>query len=117
MLSQPPSEPWMITFDGRIDNRQELFAILKSQVADISKPISDEGLVLAAYEKWGPDCPKYLIGDFAFAIWDTKKPHADLCPRSFWSKAILLLSFQSIFYFCFHPACAAWHPEISSGDS
>ena len=80
MLSQHPSEPWVITFDGRIDNRQDLFAVLKSQLADISKPISDEGLVLAAYEKWGQDCPKYLIGDFAFAIWDQVN-HTLICVR------------------------------------
>jgi asparagine synthase (glutamine-hydrolysing) len=80
MLSQRSGEPWVITFDGRIDNRQELFAILKSHVADISKPISDDELVLAAYEKWGQDCPKHLIGDFAFAIWD-RVNHTLVCVR------------------------------------
>jgi asparagine synthase (glutamine-hydrolysing) len=27
-------------------------------------------LNLAAYQHWGEGCPAYLIGDFAFAIWD-----------------------------------------------
>jgi asparagine synthase (glutamine-hydrolysing) len=31
---------------------------------------SDVELILAAYRKWGRDCPQYLIGDYAFAIWD-----------------------------------------------
>jgi asparagine synthase (glutamine-hydrolysing) len=34
---------------------------------------SDAELILHAYEKWGDDCVKHLIGDFAFAIWDGRK--------------------------------------------
>ena len=30
-------------------------------------------LILHAYEKWGDDCVKHLIGDFAFAIWDDRR--------------------------------------------
>ncbi len=36
-------------------------------------PLTDAELILAAYEKWGEDCCKYLLGDFAFAIWDKQK--------------------------------------------
>jgi asparagine synthase (glutamine-hydrolysing) len=71
---------WVITFDGRIDNRQELLAALISQLVAGDAPISDEEIVLAAYEKWGRECPKHLIGDFAFAIWDKKK-HRLICVR------------------------------------
>jgi len=34
---------------------------------------SDAELILQAYEKWGNDCVKHLIGDFAFAIWDSRR--------------------------------------------
>jgi asparagine synthase (glutamine-hydrolysing) len=34
---------------------------------------SDAELILHAYEKWGDDCVKHLIGDFAFAIWDGRR--------------------------------------------
>ena len=30
-------------------------------------------LILDAYEKWGDDCVKHLLGDFAFAIWDDRR--------------------------------------------
>jgi len=60
-----PNGSCVIAFDGRIDNRQELIAALKPR-----QPVADEGLVLAAYTKWGRDCMARLIGDFAFAIWD-----------------------------------------------
>ena len=29
--------------------------------------------ILAAYRKWGEKCPKHLLGDFAFAIWEEEK--------------------------------------------
>ncbi len=54
-----------LTFDGRIDNRDDLLPLLK-----LEKEASDARVVLAAYEKWGEFCPERLLGDFAFAIWD-----------------------------------------------
>jgi asparagine synthase (glutamine-hydrolysing) len=33
---------------------------------------SDIQLVLSAYRKWGDDCPRFINGEFAFAIWDTR---------------------------------------------
>jgi asparagine synthase (glutamine-hydrolysing) len=35
-----------------------------------SKEITDDRLLLAAYNKWGRDCVTRLEGDFSFAIWD-----------------------------------------------
>lgn len=35
--------------------------------------LTDAEFILAAYEKWGDDCVKHLIGDFAFAIWDDRR--------------------------------------------
>jgi asparagine synthase (glutamine-hydrolysing) len=52
--------------DVRIDNRAEL----AGQLALELRSTSDEALVLAAYGRWGIDCPLRLIGDFAFGIWD-----------------------------------------------
>ncbi len=57
----------VITADARIDNRNEL-----SEELDIEdkEDVSDSYFILKAYEKWGEECPEYLLGDFAFAIWD-----------------------------------------------
>jgi asparagine synthase (glutamine-hydrolysing) len=33
----------------------------------------DAQSILNAYEKWGDDCVKHLLGDFAFAIWDDRR--------------------------------------------
>jgi len=57
-----------ITADARIDNREELSDSL--ELKQLLSEISDSELIIAAYEKWGEQCPEKLIGDFAFAIWD-----------------------------------------------
>lgn len=58
----------IITADARIDNRKELSKILDLENNEIT---SDSQFILKAYEKWGEDCPKQLLGDFAFAIWNS----------------------------------------------
>jgi asparagine synthase (glutamine-hydrolysing) len=68
-----------ITADARIDNREELIHLLKFKSVPRSE-ISDSDLILAAYRKWEERCPEYLLGDFAFAIWDQKK-HQLFCAR------------------------------------
>jgi asparagine synthase (glutamine-hydrolysing) len=61
--------PLSITADARIDNREELVTTLELNNYPI-KEATDSDIILAAYEKWGEECPKHLLGDFAFAIWD-----------------------------------------------
>lgn len=61
----------LIVADIRLDNRTELAGLLF-----LSPPYpSDAELLLAAYLKWGSRSPEYLLGDFAFAIWDESKQH------------------------------------------
>ena len=80
LLSYPSDQQLLVAFDGRIDNRPDLLAILRPQRLAGSERISDEEIVLAAYEKWGRECPKHLIGDFALAVWDKEK-HRLICVR------------------------------------
>lgn len=62
----------ILTMDARIDNRDELMKELELPDRPIEQ-IGDSEFILVAYRKWGEECPKYLLGDFAFAIWDDKK--------------------------------------------
>ena len=59
----------IITADARIDNREELSELLG---LDNTENVPDSLFILKAYEKWAESCPKKLLGDFAFAIWDSK---------------------------------------------
>lgn len=63
-----------ITADAIIDNREELFNRLQVEHFQ-RKQMTDSELILAAYLKWGKEAPRYLIGDFAFIIWDEQKRH------------------------------------------
>lgn len=60
-----------ITANARIDSREELIQKLKHKVTLKQSPTNAE-LILHAYDAWGDDCVKHLIGDFAFAIWDSR---------------------------------------------
>ncbi|OXM85210.1 lasso peptide isopeptide bond-forming cyclase [Paenibacillus rigui] len=61
-----------ITADAMIDNRAELFRLLQIEHGR-AKEMTDSELILLAYDKWDTNAPKYLIGDFAFMIWDERK--------------------------------------------
>ncbi|MBI3589986.1 MAG: hypothetical protein HY094_01240 [Candidatus Melainabacteria bacterium] len=60
-----------LVMDGRIDNRNELSSELKS-CGIKAELITDASIVLYSYFLWKEACLKKIIGDFAFAIWDSK---------------------------------------------
>jgi Asparagine synthase (glutamine-hydrolyzing) len=60
----------IITADARLDNRNELAALLEIDRSVLDKT-SDPEIILQAYKRWGENCTSYLEGEFAFAIWDT----------------------------------------------
>lgn len=89
----------IITADAIIDNREELFKIFNITMVSCTD-MSDSELIIMAYEKWGQDSPKYLVGDFAFAIWDEKKKEL-FCARDHVGKRTFYYSYlNNIFSFC-----------------
>lgn len=72
---QQPSrrEGAWITADARIDGRAELKDRLRTAGRSGVADATDEQLILHAYHVWGTDCVQHLLGDFAFAIWDTAR--------------------------------------------
>lgn len=88
-----------ITADAIIDNRFELFKLLDITEEKRDKT-TDSQLILLAYHKWGNDCPKYLIGDFAFVIWNENKKEL-FCVRDHVGKRTFYYSYiNGIFTFC-----------------
>ncbi|MGG0788117.1 lasso peptide isopeptide bond-forming cyclase [Peribacillus simplex] len=61
-----------ITADAIIDNRKDLFQMLQVKPMH-QKGMTDSQLILLSYYKWEEDAPKFLVGDFAFVIWDEKR--------------------------------------------
>ena len=69
-----------LTADARVDNRDELICTLQTEGYLQEKDPTDADLILAAYSCWGEACPEHIIGDFAFAISDSRK-HCLFCAR------------------------------------
>ena len=61
-----------LTADARIDNRRELAHALGWGDYPLHD-ISTRDLIVGAYLRWEEACPTYLIGDFAFALWDARR--------------------------------------------
>ncbi len=66
-----PEGAQVISFDGRIDNREDLWEALSVPPNERSRP--DAELVLRAYGKWEGECPVRLVGEFTFALWDHRR--------------------------------------------
>lgn len=92
-------EELVITADAIIDNRCELFSLMNIAESEWDN-IPDSQLILKAFKKWGEECPKYLIGDFAFAIWNEKTKEL-FCARDHAGNRSFYFYYSSnIFAFC-----------------
>lgn len=85
-----------LTSDARIDNRNEL---LEKLICDDNKVVTDADLILASYEKWNENCVDYLIGDFAFAIWDMRVGKLFCARDHLGIKPFYYLQDEQYFYF------------------
>ena len=75
-LSQAGAQPmrslsgrYEITYNGAVYNFLELRADLE-QDGSWFRTATDTEVILAAYERWGPDCLLRFNGMWSFAIWD-----------------------------------------------
>jgi asparagine synthase (glutamine-hydrolysing) len=59
-----------IAADARIDARRDLVGRLRDAGREARLSDPDAALILHAYHAWGTDCPRHLLGDFAFIIAD-----------------------------------------------
>jgi asparagine synthase (glutamine-hydrolysing) len=89
----------VLTADVRIDNRSELIEKLSLSDRPAEK-VTDTQLILAAYEQWGDRCPNYLLGDFAFAIWDKRQQHL-FCARDRFGVKPFYYHYRAGQHFCF----------------
>ena len=61
-----------VAADARLDDRDTLCSALGVPPAERSA-LTDVNLILRAWSRWGRDCPNHLLGDYTFALWDTRK--------------------------------------------
>lgn len=62
-----------IVCDAIIDNREELARLLGIK---LTKETPDGRLIFESYKKWGEGCTSYLLGDFAFTVYDSRNRRA-----------------------------------------
>src|ERR1039458_7787983 len=59
-------QDFVLTWDGRLDNRDELIPELRS---DLEADPTDVAVVAAAFDRWETDCFRRIVGDWAVSIW------------------------------------------------
>jgi asparagine synthase (glutamine-hydrolysing) len=66
---QPQRSPagHVITWDGRLDNRDDLLLRLGGY---LPRETSDAAIALCVFERWGTEGLRWLIGDWSAVIWD-----------------------------------------------
>ncbi|SHE88766.1 asparagine synthase (glutamine-hydrolysing) [Seinonella peptonophila] len=69
MIKQVGGRRYIITYNGELYNMDEIRKKLIN-CGYTFQTTCDTELVLAAYAEWKEECPTYLNGIFAFAIWD-----------------------------------------------
>jgi asparagine synthase (glutamine-hydrolysing) len=115
-----------LTADARIDGRSELIAELEGKLgrkleiptrsnghAADSRVPNDAELILYSYEAWDEDCVKHLIGDFAFAIWDSRKRRLFCARDHFGVKPFYYAHVGNTFLISNTLNCIRLHPQIS----
>lgn len=96
----------VMTWDGRLDNREDLLTQLRRELEGTTH--TDSAIALAAFDRWGSSCFGRLIGDWALAIWQPNIKtlflardfagscplyYSQLVPRTFlWSSELELLA-------------------------
>lgn len=57
----------VITWNGRLDNREDLISDLRDP---LTRKSTDSEIVTAAYERWAANCFGKLVGDWALSVWN-----------------------------------------------
>src|SRR6266566_5163524 len=101
-----------IVFNGEIYNYRELRAQLENLGHEFYTN-SDTEAIIHAYDRYGADCPRYLRGMFAFAIWDERSQELFLARDRVGKKPLLYAQVNGQFVFGSEFSALLQHPDIS----
>ena len=101
-----------IVFNGEIYNYQELRANLE-KLGHTFHTNSDTEAIVHLYSRYGADCPKYLRGMFAFAIWDEAKQELFIARDRVGKKPLLYAEANGQLIFGSEFQALLQHPDIS----
>lgn len=89
------------TWDGRLDNRDDLLIALGRACADAT---ADGDIALAAFERWGTGGLRRLVGDWSIVIRDTTRRAVHLARDYMGARPL---------YCCVEPRFAAWSGDLA----
>src|SRR5437764_938785 len=101
-----------IVFNGEIYNYREL----RKRLEDLGHEFytdSDTEAIVHAYDQFGVDCPKYLRGMFAFAIWDERDKSLFLARDRVGKKPLLYAHLNGNLIFGSEFSALLTHPDVS----
>jgi len=101
-----------IVFNGEIYNYRELREQLEKLGHEFYTD-SDTEAIVHAYDQYGTDCPKYLRGMFAFAIWDERTKSLFLARDRVGKKPLLYAELDGELVFGSEFTALLQHPRIS----
>lgn len=96
-----------ISADLQLHNRGDLIRTL-----GLHATADDNKLILAAYAKWGEECPNFLLGEFAFALWDNRRKTLFCCRDHIGFRAFLYWRSGSRFVFAGDIEPILAHPGV-----
>jgi asparagine synthase (glutamine-hydrolysing) len=100
-----------IVFNGEIYNYRELRESLE-KLGHTFYTNSDTEAIVHAYDQYGSDCPKYLRGMFAFAIWDERTQELFLARDRVGKKPLLYAQVNGQLIFGSEFSALLLHPDI-----
>src|SRR5688572_14268247 len=101
-----------IVFNGEIYNYLELREKLE-KLGHTFYTNSDTEAIVHAYDRYGTDCPKYLRGMFAFAIWDERRQELFLARDRVGKKPLLYAKLNDQLVFGSEFSALLLHPAVS----
>src|SRR5438445_3231181 len=101
-----------IVFNGEIYNYRELRKQLEARGHQFYTD-SDTEAIVHAYDEYGTDCPKYLRGMFAFAIWDERNKSLFLARDRVGKKPLLYAQVGNQLIFASEFSSLLLHPDVS----
>jgi asparagine synthase (glutamine-hydrolysing) len=100
-----------IVFNGEIYNYRELRDSLE-KLGHTFYTNSDTEAIVHAYDQYGADCPKYLRGMFAFAIWDSRTQELFLARDRVGKKPLLYAQVNGQLIFGSEFSALLLHPQV-----
>jgi asparagine synthase (glutamine-hydrolysing) len=92
---------FVFTWDGRLDNRDELIAEFRSY---LDADPTDVAIVASAFDHWETGCFRRIIGDWAFSVWKPEQRELIF--------ALDYMAIRHIFYYL-KKECVWWATDLA----